>query len=162
MIKIDNTNDLKKTKDLNIGKHFYYGNYFNKPIEWIKLTNDRAISSCIFVNLAFGWTSQYINSNVRLWCNTLCQVMNLNGDMIYIASKDELENWFPDDKLRKCEYSTEAKNRGDKLPYYWTSTPANEDCLNSLVGYVHESGIFNYASIYCSSIGVRPALKLEF
>lgn len=151
---------LNQAKQLKIGEHFYFGEYNCELIEWIKVADDRAISTYILDDMAFGKTNDYDTSNIRNWCNTLCHTMDLENDTIYIPSNSELIHWFPDDILRECDYSIEAKNRGidDGAPWYWTSTPASH--WYSHVGCVRTSGAFRYLNTNHSLIGARPALKL--
>lgn len=151
---------LQEIKKIKIGGHFYFGEYQGVQIEWIKIADDRAISTYILDDMAFGKTNDYDTSNIRNWCNTLCHTMDLENDTIYIPSKNELKNWFPDNKLRKCDYSNEAKKRGidDGAPWYWISTAASH--WRTSVGCVQSSGAFYCYVTRNSNIGARPALKL--
>lgn len=145
---------------LQIGAHFTFGSYKGAPIQWLKVSEYRAISVYILDNMEFGDNNNYGTSKVRAWCNDLGAEYGLGDDNIYIPSKKEIELWFPTDELRKCDYSEEAKSRGIDycMPRYWLKTAIQY--YSSHVHTVLSLGLFSNDETNNSYIGVRPVMKI--
>lgn len=161
-ISIDEYNNrvLKEVKRLQIGAYFIFGSYKGAPIKWLKVSKYRAISVYILDNMAFGGNNNYDTSKVRAWCNDLGAEYGLRYDDIYIPSEKEIICWFHTEKLRKCDYSDEAKKRGidDGVPVYWLKNAIRGDLIH--VRTVYSSGMFGAHRPYLSHLGVRPVLKI--
>lgn len=158
---MNNYKNLKDVEYLAIGEHFIFGKYAGCSIEWIKVSSDYAIASCILEKMKFGATNTYNKSRIRTWCNELGEKLGLVRDIISMPSKKELLSWYPTDEERKCDYSAELKKNGedDGSPNYWTCSPSS--CCYHDACIVYSSGLFTQADTYFSYLGVRPILKLR-
>lgn len=155
--------NLNEAKDLAIGEHFIYSEYFGKPIVWRKLDEHLVISEmaldCVIFNSEFN--RDYNESLLFKWCEMFENQHTALRDKVTILNYDEIMKYFQTTESRQAKPTEWAIMHGASVSPtgnvdYWTSSFYDINFKYALV--VNSIGKINDYIVNHSRVCVRPAL----
>lgn len=158
--------NLNGAKELTIGEHFIYSEYFGKSIEWRKLDEHLAISEmaldCVIFNCEFN--REYNKSLLFKWCNDFADRILIDSKLITILDHEKICKYLPTDESRQVKPTEWAVMHGASVSPtgnvdYWTSSLYDINFKYALV--VNSLGKINDYIVNHSRVCVRPALRIR-